>query len=431
MKTSRPTLLLARGILSRASSLLPGDQTAELIGVDGGGAGLLVAGGRVAELASGRGAIARVQRRCDPLVRDLGDVVLVPGLVNAHAHLELGPMAGVLPAAAGFPAWVGALLRTRSGLGHGDYLRGAREGLTRVLSTGTTTVGDIDSTGAAPELLAAGGVGPRVRVYREVLDAWDEGRTAAALERLREALRESSRLLEGYSPHAPFTVSAKLLAGVANRRRRRTRPVAVHWSETEEELDWMERGTGGFAAVLGPSPRRRGLDLLEEAGLLGPDTSLIHGNLPRAGEPDRIAAAGASVVHCPGTHRFFDRAACPFDEYRRAGVNLALGTDSLASNEDLDLLREGRLLLESGASLGPAEVLAMATTGGAQALGLSGAVGCLQPGSRADALLLPGPLARPVDELAERLFFEPPPPEARMVLISGRRVPPVSRETVP
>ncbi|MDF1797548.1 MAG: amidohydrolase family protein [Planctomycetota bacterium] len=422
MKTTRPTLLLARGILPRASSLLLGG---------GEGAGLLVEGGRVAELAAGAAGIARLRRRRDPVVRDLGDVILVPGLVNAHAHLELGPMAGLLPADAGFPAWVGALLRTRMGLAHSDYLNGAREGLARALLTGTTTLGDIDSTGAAPELLAAGRTGPRVRVYREVLDAWDEGRTAAALERLSKALPESSRLLEGYSPHAPFTVSEALLAGIADRRRRRVRPVAMHWSETEEELEWMERGTGGFAPVLGPSPRRRGLDLLEQAGLLGPGTSLIHGNLPRPGEPERIAAAGASVVHCPGTHRFFDRAPCPLDQYRRAGVNLALGTDSLASNEDLDLLREGRLLLESGAPLRPAEVLAMATSGGAQALGLGGEVGCLEPGYRADAVAIHAGRARQVDELAEGLFFAPSAPEARLVLLSGRRVPPVSRETVP
>ena len=234
--------------------------------------------------------------------------------------------------------------------------------------------------------LGRGGARPRLRVYREVLDAWDPGRTEAALERLREPLVEGERLLEGYSPHAPFTTSAELLAGVAARVRRRPRPLAVHWSESPEELEWLEEGRGGFAPFLGPGPGVRGLDLLEAAGLLGPDLALVHGNLPRPGEIERIASAGAAVVHCPGTHRFFDRPPFPLERYRRAGVPVALGTDSLASNQDLDLRQEARLLLEGRPELSPIEVLGMATEGGARALGLVGEVGCLESGARAAAL---------------------------------------------
>jgi cytosine/adenosine deaminase-related metal-dependent hydrolase len=112
--------------------------------------------------------------------------------------------------------------------------------------------------------------------------------------------------------------------------------------------------------------------------------ALVHGNHPQPGEPARIALAGAVVVHCPGSHAWFERASFPLERYRRAGVPVALGTDSLASNEDLDLGREMRLSMESFPGLGPLAAWAMATESGAKALGLEGRVGSLEVGSWAD-----------------------------------------------
>jgi len=134
--------------------------------------------------------------------------------------------------------------------------------------------------------------------------------------------------------------------------RRRRLAVAIHWSETAAERAWLEEGQGPLAAVLGTSPRTSGLDLLEAAGLLASSTALVHGNHPRRDEAARLAAHGVSLVHCPGTHAFFGREPFDFERALRAGVRIALGTDSLASNEELDLRREARLLRrasESGA----------------------------------------------------------------------------------
>lgn len=316
---------------------------------------------------------------------------LLPGLVNAHAHLELSEFKGLVPGDRGFGAWVAGLLAEKQERGEASLVRGAELGLEELLASGTTTVGDIASS---PALLAAvGRIGralrPRVRVYREVLDAWDSRRTAQALALVEESIREGERLFEGFSPHAPFTVSRELLAGLARIKRRRERPVCMHWSETEAELTWLREGSGPLAGVLGPSPKMSGLELLDEAGLLGPGTTLVHGNLPAPGEPERIAASGASLVHCPGTHAFFGRGRFPIEQYRGAGVNLALGTDSLASNDSLDLRGEARRLLRREPWLSPQEVLAMATEGGARALGLGGRVGRLEPGAFADAVSVP------------------------------------------
>jgi 5-methylthioadenosine/S-adenosylhomocysteine deaminase len=130
--------------------------------------------------------------------------------------------------------------------------------------------------------------------------------------------------------------------------------------------------------------QRAGLQLLDRAGLLNENLLLIHGNHPAAGEIERIARSGAAVVHCPGTHRFFDREAFPMDAYRRAGIPMALGTDSLASNEDLDMGREMQLASESFPEATPPEIFRWATEGGARALGWGDRLGRLEAGFEAD-----------------------------------------------
>jgi len=371
-------------------------------------------GGRVARVLRSAAAVRRAGAH-----RTLSfEGLVAPGLVDAHAHLELGGLATRLPADAGFSAWVGALLAERAGTPAAALARGATRDAATLLAGGTTTVGDVDSTGGGlrsavgPERRA----GPRTVLYREALDGRDPTRTAPALANLRRALPRRALLREGISPHAPFTVGPELARGLAALAERRRAPLAVHWSESDDEIEWLERGAGPLAAFLPPSPRRAGLDLLEEAGLLGPRTALIHGNLPRRGEPGRIARAGATLVHCPGTHAFFDRPRFPVERYLRAGVPLALGTDSRASNHGLDMRRE-MALFRASSGLAPRRVFAAATTGGARALGLSGEVGALLPGLRADFVAFECAAEKPSDVLAELTDAEP---RVEAVAVSGR-----------
>ena len=348
-----------------------------------GRAGLVIQAGRVAGLLEGTGAIKRAEAAFGSKAEDLGDVVLLPGLVNAHAHLELSGLVGRVEPGDSFPEWVGQVLKHRSTRSQDQLVEDARGGLARLFQTGTVLVGDIDSTGATIQALATLESAPAVVLYREVIDAWDPSRTAVAMDSLTEPISKKSTAVEGYSPHSPYTVSRDLLALVAEQQSRRPGPVAVHWSEMQEEIEWLESGAGPLASILGQSPGCSGLDLLFEANLVGPTTALIHGNLPARGEPERIAAAGATVVHCPGTHRYFDRGDFPLGRYMEAGVSIALGTDSLASNEDLDLLREVRLLLARHPKLAPSRAFKMASEAGARALGFEGKVGCLDVGAAA------------------------------------------------
>ncbi len=410
------------------------------------GGGLLVRSGQpardgqIVRLLDGPGAVRRCARGESLRPLDLGDVALAPGFVDAHAHLELTGFEGKLPRHGSFADWIRALIGERARLAPRDLRAGVRLGARRLLAGGTTAVGDVDSSGAAESALARTPL--RARVYREALDAGDVARGEAALARVAREFEPRAatrgRIVPGLSPHAPYTVGDPLLRALRALSVRRGWPVAVHWAETEEETTWLARGRGPFAKLLRPrASTKDGLAMLAAAGLLSPRLTLVHGNHPRRGDRERVARSGAVLVHCPGTHAFFRRE--PFDlaAWLRAGVPVALGTDGLSSNADLDLRREMALLRRAHPWLEPARVLEMATTAGARAIGLEGAIGRLAPRALADvcAHAFPGASAaeirdprRLVDALTAgetsvvaawiggtrvRTDFSPPPSESR------------------
>ncbi len=357
------------------------------------GGGIVVEQGRVARVLE-RTALRRWCRRAGVLARDLGAGVLAPGLVNAHAHLDLSALAGRLAPvererSGDFPAWIRGLLAERmsSAFQARDPDADIRAGARRCLATGTTAVGDIDASGRVRSALARSG--PRVRIFREVLDVGLSERRKATLSGVARGLPPHQRLSEGLSPHAPYTVSDELLAAAAGLVRKRALPVAMHWAETEDEVAAMAAGTGPLAELLPDAPRGPGRARLEAAGLLGERTLLIHANHPARGERAAVARSGAHVVHCPGSHAFFGRERFALAAWRRAGVPLALGTDSLASNVDLDMRREMRLLRQAAPGLAPGQAFELATAAGGRALGLP--CGTLEPGSWADAVLFEAP----------------------------------------
>ncbi len=348
------------------------------------GGGVLLRGGRIERVLAGPQAIARA---AGPKITtsDLGDALLAPGLVDAHSHLELSALHGQVGTHDGFVGWIRALVAARRACAQAELVAGAHAALESLARTGTTCVGDIDSSGAGELALQSHGM--RARLYRELLDGDDSARTAAALEWVRRPQRSRSGLSFGLSPHAPFTVSDEALLAAAAPVRGRRPAIAIHWSETREELEWLLEGGGALAGLLRDSPACSGLDRIERAGLLGAQTALVHGNHPLPGEIARIAASGAALVHCPGSHRFFEREVFPIDEWLRHGVPIALGTDSLASNEALDMRREMALLRQSAPGLAPDVVWRCATEGGSRALGWASELGRLREGSHADLAL--------------------------------------------
>lgn len=299
------------------------------------------------------------------LTADEERTVLAPGFVNAHAHLDLGAASEVPAPKGGFLDWVSSVIKRRGELGVDEVATGVRRSAERLLSTGTTTVLDIDASGPA------GGYRPdsaiRTVALREVIDgspAEADDRTEQALGVAREALEvtETERRAVGLSPHGVHTVSDAVLAELALLRR--GAPIVIHWAETPEETEWMLLGTGPFSGWLGRSPGLSGAERLARAGLLG-GALMVHGNCPAPGELELLSQQGAAVVHCPGSHLYFGRSPFNLAAYRSAGVPVALGTDSWASNEDLDMRREMRLARET-LGISGAEAWRMATEVGAQ-----------------------------------------------------------------
>ncbi|MHC4376921.1 MAG: amidohydrolase family protein [Planctomycetota bacterium] len=356
------------------------------------GGGLWIEGQRVRAVLESPRQVAEVAGRAGERLR-LGAWLLMPGWINAHAHLDLTFLRGRLQPGPDFGAWVRAVLAARAAADAADLDDAVREGLSWCLAGGATAVGDIvgtDSPTLVPGLPAA----PLRVALGEVLDGGDAGRRDAQLERLESFGSEAAAW--GFSPHAPHTCSPELLAACARRGEVAQVPLQVHWAETRDEVEYLAGRTSAFDALLPAlGAPTSGCERLAAAGLLGARTSLVHGNFAEPEDWPRLARAGASLVHCPGTHAFFERGETPLAAALEAGVPIALGTDSAASNAALDLPRELALALELHPQLTLDQALASVTVHGARALGLDSDRGRLVAGARADLFAVELGEARP------------------------------------
>jgi 5-methylthioadenosine/S-adenosylhomocysteine deaminase len=325
---------------------------------------------------------------------ELGDVVLAPGLVNAHTHLDLTAMRGQFDGLPFFE-WIRALTAARAALTPEALLEGARAGIREGLRAGITTYADT-APGSAP-FEAMRELGVRGVAYRELFGP-DPQQCAASMEALREAVgamraRETALVRVGVSPHAPYSVSDGLFRAAADFARAEGLPLATHVAESEDESRLVTSGDGPFAAFL----RARGIAvepragtpvaLLDQCGVLGPNALLIH--CVRCDERDvvTIAQRECGVATCPMSNRILRHGAAPVAAMRAAGVRLGAGSDSMASNDRMDILHESRLAL--GEAGGEQAAWELATLGGARALGLDRLIGSLEPGKQADLAAFP------------------------------------------
>jgi cytosine/adenosine deaminase-related metal-dependent hydrolase len=342
----------------------------------------------------------------------LGECVLLPGLVNAHTHLELTGLRGFLEGL-DFRDWLRALTAVRAQvLSEADLLDAARLGVSEALRAGITTLADCSASGVPLRAMRDAGV--RGRVYLETFGP-DPAQRDASLRTLRTGVarlqRDASALVTvGVSPHAPYTVSDALYAAVAEYARAESLTVATHIAESAAETAFVREGTGPFADRL----RARGIAVqgtgqssiawMERTGLLDTSLLLIHAIHADAADIARVAAYGAGVVHCPISNAKLGQGIAPVRAMRAAGIAVGLGSDSVASNDAMDLVQEARqaVLLQSlqagvPDALSALEALDMATRGSARALGMAD-VGVLAPGAPADlcAFSLDAPEAAPV-----------------------------------
>ena len=331
-------------------------------------------------------------------VVDLGDVAIVPGLVNAHTHLEFSDLSEPIGRPGmSLPDWIGHVVAHRRAAA-ADVPTAISRGLQESLSCGTTAVGEI-ATGEARQIAARYVDSPIAAVvFRESI-APRADRVPAAVAEAEQYLvsQNTAKLQLALSPHAPYTVHPRLLEAMLDLARRFAAPLAMHLAESREELKLLECGTGPFRAMLerldawDPADARlpRILNYLERLAA-APRVLVVHGNYLSADEISFVAerANRMSVVYCPRTHAYFGHDAYPLSEMLAAGVSMALGTDSRASNPNLNMLEEMRFVALRHPDVSPAAVLELGTLAGARALGLEGSMGSLEAGKQANLAVI-------------------------------------------
>jgi len=347
-----------------------------------------IAGG-VVSIADGKISAVGDRPSGDGPLHDLGDVVLMPGLVNAHTHLEFSQLDQPLGLPGmSLPEWIRLVIADRQRAKQNPSTATAT-GLQECQSQGVTTVGDIANT---PASRLAPDPDPQLITFQEAI-GFSTARVDSALADLAERVKRS-RGPTGLSPHAPYTIHPQLLERIVDLACKQQMPIAMHLAESPEELELLASASGPFrdllversmwddgAIPLGTKPIEY-LKVLARA----PRSLAIHGNYFSAEEIEFLAAQRdrMSVVYCPRTHAFFKHAAYPLEPMLTAGVRVALGTDSRASNPDLSLLSEMRFVASRYPNLSPKQILAMGTLAGAQAFGLDEKIGSLEPGKWAN-----------------------------------------------
>ena len=278
----------------------------------------------------------------------LGDVTLGPGLVNAHTHLDLTVLRGRFDGLKFFD-WIRALTAARAALGPGELLDSARAGIREGLLAGITTFADTAPNDAPFEAMRELGV--RGIAYREVFGP-DPAQCEASMAALREAVaamrpRETALVRTGVSPHAPYSVSDALFAAAAIFASEQRLPLATHVAESLDESQYVASAEGPFADFLrgrgiAVAPRgRTPVELLETNGVLGAHALLIH--CIRCDDRDiaTIAKHRCGVATCPVSNRYFGHGAARVGAMLLESVNVGVGTDSMASNDRMDVLARG------------------------------------------------------------------------------------------
>jgi cytosine/adenosine deaminase-related metal-dependent hydrolase len=335
-----------------------------------------------------------------PDVRDVGDAVILPGLINAHTHLELSWMKGRVPSGPSMGAWIGALmaLRRSAPLTDDEQRAAAAEALRDARAGGTSGFGDISNSLSTADLLADSGT-PAV-VFHEVLgfmphDAAE--RAAAAAARVITAVRPPATA--GLSPHAPYSVSPDLFRAVTREIEARGLPSSVHLGESEEEVEFLQTGRGAIAEILRGlgawnaswSPPATGpAEYMDRLGVLRPGLLVVHATQLSSVQLALVARRGCAIVSCPRSNRWVGAGDPPIDAFYASGAPVAFGTDSLASAPDLDMFAE--LAAARAVSTVPArQILESATRRGAEVLGFGSTLGTLAPGKAAAVIAVDVP----------------------------------------
>ena len=368
---------------------------------------------------------------------ELGDAILLPGLINTHTHLELTAMRGFLEDCR-FTEWIDKLRQSRNEVMSDEMLLdSARFGVMEGLVAGITTYADTCSSGVA--MRAMNELGVRGIMYQEVFGP-DPAQSDAAMRELEDRieklkLEQTDLVALGVSPHAPYTVSDRLYHAAAEFANSRRLPLAMHIAESQAEYDIVANARGDFAerwkrrGIAVERRARSPIELLDRQGALDRGPLLIHCVRVDDGDIEIVARRHCAVAHCPASNAKFGHGIAPLLQLISAGIRVGIGSDSVASNNRMDILDEARLavLIHRGATqrhdaFGAHQALELATIGGARALGIESQVGSLEVGKDADLAAFRTDIARttPLGDPYSAAIFALPGRSAELVTVRGR-----------
>ena len=340
-------------------------------------------------------------------IEDLGQAAIMPGLVNAHTHLEFSDLASPIGRPGmGLVEWLGSVIRQRANStaeGPASIAQGLQEGARQ----GVTTIGEIAQPGGSDAAYRASPCNGTI--FRELI-APRVDHVEAALAAAEKHTLAVGHWQSGLSPHAPYTVHPQLLARAVDLSIEHEIPLAMHLAESREEIDFLRDGRGPFRELLesrdawDPTARPHGSRPLDELRLLARAyrALVVHGNYLDDEEIAFLAQRRQmAIVYCPRTHAWFAHARYPLEKLLAAGAIVALGTDSRASSPDLSLLAEMRHVARAFPAIRRATILELGTLGGARALGLEARIGALESGKQANlaVVALPSDTAEDPHEL--------------------------------
>ena len=377
------------------------------------GAHVVAAGGQGEPAPAGRPAI------------DLGAAAVLPGLVNAHTHLELSYLHERIPPTPRFGDWVRAVMASRRQYpdpADPAIVEPARGAIDAALAAGTALFGDVSNTLVTVPLLREAGA--PAHVFHELTGFTEEDPESRVREaRARADAGAGGAVRISVAPHAPYSVSAGLFRCIrADVDAHREAVFTVHLGETPEEVEFLRHGSGGIRRVLeelgrwpsGWQPPGVGpVEYLAALGVLDSRVLAVHGVLFDDRDLERLRESGATVVSCPRSNRHVGAGSPPLEAFYRAGLNIAFGTDSLASAPDLNLFAELREARRIAPGIAARRLLESATLTGARALGFGDELGSIEPGKRA-ALLAVG-VPPDVEDVEEYLVSGIAPGEVRWV----------------
>jgi cytosine/adenosine deaminase-related metal-dependent hydrolase len=348
-----------------------------------------------------------------PGSRNLGRVALMPGLINAHTHLELSWLRDRVPPASKFTDWVKTLfaIRGRPDAAMSDEQIGPiRDAIAEARQTGTVAVGDISNSLAAVGPMREAGLDGVV--FHELLGFKErDGALIESTRALRQAATDAGARVS-LAPHAPYSTSLELFGAIRRAVTGNTCQImSVHLGESAEEVEFLEHGTGAWRDMLEmigawrddwTVPACDPVSYLDRHGVIDDKTLIVHGVQCSDAALLRLAAIGATVVTCPRSNQWVGAGYPPIERFYLSGVDVAVGTDSLASVPDLNLFSELKTMRWLAPGVPAGKILESATLTGARALGLGDELGSLTTGKRAAMIAVS--LPDDVDDVEEFLL---------------------------